>query len=455
MPRVASFKKKRIRRSRAVIPRGRRPIKTKSLFPRKEVWIRKGKVRIKKILPTKRRMFRKFHSPFRIGYAFTNFDRRMRVIVRSWLRKQTEWSPVKRKVDYTSSYRAKPFTFKTTRKKGLGKSVSKSERKHTIKRINEQRKHREDRKRVKPERKKDRRGGDTSKFRKYKWYGPKGPLGPHLVISIIATGEFTRALRKEERLRHRGRKIRRNVESAIDGFRSELVEYAKMIIGKYVPIETGDLQNSLIQHLEKGKRRGCNLRIDIATDRDMLYAAPVNRFPEKKIQHSANMGIIGRRSHRLLHDPKAQKGFYNHIRMNISNKAWELLNKMYEQILAATLYSTINIKRLHPTFKKNYLKVKSQPSGSFIRVKEKVVNPRGWTSFYNRDIPKMYSGGRYTTPSTMSLEEKYSQKETEQMKMRERIYHAGAKTVHAQIYKKKDIMGWFVISGLMKRPKKY
>lgn len=407
MPRVASFKKKRVRRSRAVMPRGRRPIKTKSLFPRKEILIRKGRVKIKKILPSKRRMFRKFHSPFRVGYAFTNFDRRMGVLVRSWLRKQTEWSPVKRKVDYTKSYRTKPFTTKTTRKRGLGKSVSKSEHKYKITRINEQRKHREDRARVKPERKKDRRGGDTSKFRKYKWYGPKGPLGPHLVISIIATGEFTRALRKEERLRQRGKNIRRAVESAIDGFRSELLDYAKMVIGKYVPKETGDLQDTLIEHLKKGKRRSCNLRMEIATDRDMLYAAPVNRMPEKKIQHSASMGIIGRRSHKLLHDPKAQKGFYNHIRMNISNKAWELLNRMYEQILMATTSITPirKFRKLHP------------------RTKIMTDSDRmAW------------------------LEERHRTKET---RLRE-----FAPTVHAQIYKKRDIMGWFVISGLMKRPKK-
>ena len=418
MARVASYAKKRFKRSRSVIPSGRRPIRTRSLFPRREILIRKGRTRIKKILPTKRRMFKKFHNPFRVGYAFTNFDRRMGVLVRSWFRKQTEWNPTKIKTDWTSTYRhRKPFTPKTTRKKGFTTSfISKAKKEPVFKRINEQRKSIEDAKKVglRPFKK-----FYPGRARKHPWkgtnkFGPVGPLGPHLVISIIATTALTRAIKKEEELRSRGDYIRHAIHSAMDTFRAELMGYAKTIIDRYVPKETGDLQNTLIEHLEKGKRRGFNLNIEIATDRNMMYAKPVNRMPEKMIQHSASMGRIGRRSHSLLHDPKAQKGFYNHVRMLLSTKAKELLREMIIFILAST---------------------KSVPK---------------WTAAYKRIHPKVIpiQGQRTRVSEADRLEWVKEKNKTKHIRLREKKY---AKQTPTTKYTRRDVLGWFTIQGLNKR----
>ena len=159
--RLASFARKRIKKSRMVVPRGKRKPRTASLTPRREIIIRSGRAKIKKIFPHRPRVFQRFAHPRRYFFAFNNFDKKFASLIRSWARAQTEWSPVKKKTNYNKNWTHPSLRRRTLPSRGFtqnewSKGIAPT---HMVRRINEERRKREDRLQRGRPRKKDRRGG--------------------------------------------------------------------------------------------------------------------------------------------------------------------------------------------------------------------------------------------------------------------------------------------------------
>ena len=204
----------------------------------------------------------------------------------------------------------------------------------------------------------DRRGGDRSEFRKYKWYGEMKSLGPVLIFEVIPTrifAQYYKARKKIEDYPTVMANTKASMQKVLDGLKI----YAKFIINKYVPKETGDLRKAMMESINKSKLHGLSMKVVLDTG-DIEYANPVNNMPQKKIRHTMGMGKIGRRSRVSLNDPKAVKGWFNFIDMLLNTKAKELLHNMIDDLVLAWVYRKAPTGFIHPPIGTRTIMVESQ-----------------------------------------------------------------------------------------------
>jgi hypothetical protein len=345
MGRVVTFQKRRIKKSRLIIPRGRRPVRARSMIPRREYVVRRGKVSLRPIRH-KRRFFKKFASPIRYFNAFRNFGHGFTRIVRSWQKKQTEWSPIRERNWGRSII---PVKKKWKRKKqGFGTdTVAVAEYKHALKRINEQRKHRED---IRPKviKRVDGRGRHNSPRNNplkgtNKW-GPAGDLGPNLVVHLIPTPALINELKKKST------KVTRDflehaIKSSIDSFRAKLIEDGEKLIYTIVPEDSETLRKNLLKNLKSGKRHHFSLKMECFTN-NLKYAKPVNEMTKKMLQHprvnrnKTKTMVRSKRTKRWLFDPKAQHHFFSWLYLTLRTKAKKYIRDMIKQIISLTTHSS-------------------------------------------------------------------------------------------------------------------
>ena len=194
---------------------------------------------------------------------------------------------------------------------------------------------------------------DFSKSRVYTNYGRMKRLGPHDVITISPTIELMKVMKKEQGLYRKGW-LAESVKGTIDSLRAALLKHAEMIIAEYVPIETGDLQESLLKELHGRRREGFRLQLKIGTpkvrDNSMTYANPVNNMPERMLQHphknkkGKEVWRKGRKSRRYLYDPKAQHNWYGHVRMILNTYLHDKLIPAFYQNLIKDAIKKADLK---------------------------------------------------------------------------------------------------------------
>lgn len=343
MGRAVLFVKRRIKRGRHItIPTGRRKIKAKSLFPRRRINIVKGRRSVYKIRKPMPRPFRRIPMPWlqatrtisRFGGLIGSFGTQYTRM------KKKSWSPSKsvstrRNKSSFGGARRKPSTWSKKRapKKaveevfGLGWSYYKWHMKpktmephwfHPKKKVFKV-----------PE----RRGGkrDLSKV-VYPDYGPfPKHIDPYLIFRIRPTDKFRTALIMRKIGFTDMTNIANITKILLDEVRSKLLTYAKIIIGKYVPRDTGDLQKAMYKSLEDCKRDKYSLKIEMEAPID--YAGVVNRMPEHKLRHHTSMGKRSRKTRKLLHDPLAQKTSFNYIKLQLKDKARSLIYDMVTKMV--------------------------------------------------------------------------------------------------------------------------
>ena len=92
-----------------------------------------------------------------------------------------------------------------------------------------------------------------------------------------------------------------------------------------------------------------HLRFKMVLDtKGIDYAYPVNRMPADMLQHDVKMGRRGRRGD-ILHDPKALKGWFGHIKNQLKDKAAELTHDFVEDVALAWMYRKVPTGWTHPS----------------------------------------------------------------------------------------------------------
>ena len=311
MPVIAHTKTIKRRRRRRLVPSGRRPLRNKSLYPRRTIYLRRGRFVLFKHRSQRLRLFRRFNM-----YALPSAPKR-----KSYVRKYTP--KPKPKVE---SFK-QPSTIPRKPRKPRQPTIASLRKKKDADFFRQVKK-------IKKEfyKPRERRGGDTSKWRTYKNFGDMKPLGPTLIFELIPTKDFFFHYgvwsRKDM---GRTQRVMRQTREAMEDMLKGLVKYAKFVIGKYVPEETGDLRNAMVQSIEKTKIHRYSMKVELDTG-DVDYANVVNHMPQSMIRHNMGMGRIGPRSHQLLHDPKAVKGWYQFIEMQLNTEAKILIKQMITRI---------------------------------------------------------------------------------------------------------------------------
>lgn len=342
MGRAVLFVKRRIKRGRHItIPTGRRKVKSKSLFPRRRINVVKGRRSIYKIRKPLPRPFRRIPMPWlqatrtisRFGGLVGSFGKYTKIKKKSW--SPTKSASTRRPRSSFGGAQRKPSTWSKKRapKKaveevfGLGFSHYKWRQKpktiephwfHPKKKVFKA-----------PE----RRGGkrDLSKV-VYPDYGPYPKyIDPHLIFAIRPTSDFLIEMTKRKKTNTDAELIGRMTKRFLDTVRTDLLIYADKIIGKYVPIETGDLQKAMLKSLEKCIRNGYTLRMRLSARVD--HAGVVNKMPERKVRHNSSMSKRSRKTRKFLHDPLAQKTYFTYIMMNLKDKARDLIYELITKIL--------------------------------------------------------------------------------------------------------------------------
>lgn len=450
-------------RFRQKIPKKRFGMKTKSYIPRRIVRINKGRISIFKIRTPRIKLFKwKPKDPLQYFRSFSSFytlpSHRIRDI-------QIQ----KKKKSFNAKKSFKPKALKKTYKRKYKKFIRDKSMDHIFKGENWKKAAKEWKRQstfLYPWRKnkyltnlseyvgKPKWGGPRDMSgRKYTNYGPyPKPLGPKLVFDIVPTRELLTAFKLISIYgTAMTKRIKKRTKDVIKDVRSKLLKYAKVVIDRYVPKETGELQDSMTDSLLKSKVMGWRLKIEM--EADVPWAGVANRMPEKKIRHpkkdarGRSIIQIGRRSRKILYDPYAQKGSYNLILMLLKKKAKKLIYDMITKLIQIWTISKMTGIYKPPPTRKKYIKVHSQPSGHFIRVKE-VVRNRAWTSYYNRDVPRIYPGGHYTVPDPMSLREKHELREVRRRQQQTRKYRKGKQVSVAP--SRKIIKSFFRVKGLLK-----
>ena len=150
----------------------------------------------------------------------------------------------------------------------------------------------------------------------HKNLGPLGDFGDDLVCEI----------RADPVLNGRSLPAELNPTSLRAIIRNEwympLRTYAYMVIEKYTPIETGELQRAMKAKFDEGERTidgfpNRPVTINLGTP-GVPYAKPVNKMPRSWLQHFGNK--LGRRSRSPLYDPTAHEGYYSLCLRDIINK---------------------------------------------------------------------------------------------------------------------------------------
>lgn len=212
----------------------------------------------------------------------------------------------------------------------------------------------------------ERRGGkrDLSNV-VYPDYGPyPKKIEPYLIFSIRPTRKLQAALVMRSIGFSNMGNIARTTRILIDNVRKELLAYAKVVISKYVPRDTGDLQKAMFKSLENCKRENYSLKMEMEAPVD--YAGVVNKMPQRKVQHHSSMGRKSRKTGKLLHDPLAQTTSFNYVKMQLKNKARVLIYDMITRMVI--LWSSGLSKSVQPTISKKQIPIASRyeaTSGDF------------------------------------------------------------------------------------------
>lgn len=353
---VIAFRKSIVRkRRRRLIPR-KRLFKVKSLIPRRTIYIHKGRFKLFKHRTQRQRLFRRFNvwllpqrkQPFnKKSFSQPHTQTYSKSFPKSKARTMTsfELDNIKQKWRGTWNNKKQTWAMETEiyPKKRGGPAYDPSfdpkfkegfEREKTKSFKKPYRILKGDWDIQKPGFKKGH--ADFSKVRTYTNYGAKGRLGPHPVIVISPTIELMKAVKKQQGTYRTGW-MSTAIKNSIDILRDELLKYAKMIINEYVPKDTGDLRASLMKELERRRRTGYRLEMRIGTPvmgrNPMVYANPVNNMSEEMLQHS---GVWEKRRGKIqyLDDPKAQHGWYEHIRMKLNNYLHDkLIPAFYQRLI--------------------------------------------------------------------------------------------------------------------------
>jgi hypothetical protein len=356
MGKATLFVKRRIKRGRhQTIPTGRRVLRSKSLFPRRRINIVKGRRSLYKIRTPLPRPFRRIRAPWlQATRALGKYVRKFAQPEDQWSAiKRSSWSPSKsvsiRKSSFGTPKRKKvygkrpPRTKKDTEVFGLGFDYYKWHQKpktmephwfHPKREIFKV-----------PERRGGKRDLSHVIYPDYGLY-PKH-IDPHLIFAIRPTNKFLIAMMDRRKTHTDAQFIARMTKLYLDSVRVELLSYAKKIIGKYVPKDTGKLQKVMYKSLEDCKRTGYILRIRLSAKVD--HAGVVNEMPEVKVRHHSNMRRRSRHTNKFLHDPLAQKTSYTYIMMLLKEKAGLLI---YDMITQMVLMWNKVPKKIQPTLNK-------------------------------------------------------------------------------------------------------
>jgi len=303
---VVAFRERRVyKRRRHLVPR-KRLFKTKSLFPRRTVYIHKGRFRLFKHRDNRRRFFRRFNM-YVIPSTPSNKPFSLRFNKKTQTRsKSKDWSPKKsagkkQKIDWDvekykwknvwtgggwrNIYKPNLHQAAVNRlKENFGKYLEGDFKKIADKFVH-----------------KDWRGGDFSRYRKkpYINYGPMKALGPKLIFRIDPTMEFAKYYA------HRKTKmgdedtvvalIRMAMNKMLDGLKI----YADFVINKYVPKDTGALREAMISSINNAHVNNLSVAVYLDTG-GIEYANPVNNMPTNNLRHNRSSGRRSRRAFEMV-----------------------------------------------------------------------------------------------------------------------------------------------------------
>lgn len=153
-------------------------------------------------------------------------------------------------------------------------------------------------------------GGDRSKSRNYRWYGPAGPQNRALVWSVHVDTKKLKDLAKHNTVR--ADRYARIIQDELQVSKANVLEKAKKFITTYVPSDTGRLRLTMLNRLSQAVVTKYTFTMYIDTG-NLKYAKPVNNMPTRMLQHDS---IERRRSRgwyedgRFISNPyKAHYGF--------------------------------------------------------------------------------------------------------------------------------------------------
>jgi len=162
--------------------------------------------------------------------------------------------------------------------------------------------------------------------------GPLGTLGDDIIFEVSLTYEGTQVLQQLRgtlSLASLNRMFRNDVWN-------ELQAYIDGKIDTWVPMDSGDLRNSMhnaISPTQTGKSQGQTFpfRMTLSTP-GIDYAKPVNKMPTPWLTHPAsyhrNVGRYGS----TLQDPEAKYGWYDLVLLNARNKAHPVIQAFFNSI---------------------------------------------------------------------------------------------------------------------------
>jgi len=316
--------------------------------------------------------------------------------------------------------------------------------------------------------KKDNRGGDTSQFRDYEWYGAYKEMKPKLIIKIKPTAKMAEAFMERKKSGRTALYIFASIQMEMEKMLDQLILYGDFIINKYVPKDTGALREAMVKSIRDTTLKGFRLKMVLDT-KGIKYANPVDKMPEEKVRHNYKWRRAGAGKYKVLHDPQAQGGYWDYIWMALKTRAQLLIMEMYKEIIRI-----LNYKQPESGWKRH-------PGGTH---KVKVESQR---RRHNRLVAQMRLRKMYTTSKKArkqyTPDEWFKQKmellrrtrimldtevdrpakdETQEVtfsKMRHEKYRlenlppsATAPTVKE--YERKDVLGLFKITGMLRGRKR-
>lgn len=303
------------RRRRRLTP-SKRLIKNKSLYPRRTIYLRRGKFIVFKHRTQRQRVLKRFNlywAPSKPSKASKPYKPKPRA------KKPFKAKPTPKKRGRKKKYVSAWDKTQLTREQGLDwkRKHPTFNKKHPATSI--------------PKGPRVNRAiKDTSKWRSYNTntVAVMKALGPKLIFELTPTKQFFfhyGVWSKKSGIN--AQNIMRLTRESMEDMLAVLLKYAKEVIGKYVPCETGDLREAMVNSIARAKIRRYGVKVELDTG-SINYANVVDKMIQKRVRHHTNMGKRGRRSHSLLDDPLANSGYFSKIQMILNAKAKELIAKM-------------------------------------------------------------------------------------------------------------------------------
>ena len=151
--------------------------------------------------------------------------------------------------------------------------------------------------------------GKLKNPRKYKNYGTLGHFDDTTIFSMhLKLQEYMNFLQAMRNMGVNTEEIKKKIKSATDSLRQTIINEGIKWIKTYVPIDTGDLQKSMIDSLKEERSLPTHILIKIGTP-NIYYAKVVNRYPEDKVQHFGD--VKSWRTGLPLYDPDATSPFFD------------------------------------------------------------------------------------------------------------------------------------------------